>query len=486
LQRAFGLSLYAQGQTEQAIGYLNKTVALGADRPGDELMDVYYALGGCYFAAQDYEQAIRFYGQAQELDPEGRSVWAGEARDNLDTIHVENAMRDILLDLDFSNVATEGGETYAIAKTGQKVEIRGPVRLLEGPWEGAQALVVEEGTTNLIQNPSAEADGWWILKGWNDGLAPVRSNGWARCGSHSWKLGNSVAGNTGFEVDLSDLVPLDDYTISFDFNFDTDVTSGGYVAFYDSGTWQQQDVVPFDPINAGHGRLAFTLTPTTDNPTLRLAFVPVSSGNNYVDCIQLEHKSYATSYSDGDQGGGYFWSGPAYAGTSVRAATQLTTSVADVMNASGGSVAVWIRPLHASGSVTRTNPGLFRWWEGWNTESMYVEFNTDYSMIGFRSYVNSVKQGSLDADVTWDTETWHFLVFTWDDLNHERKSYIDGEQRDSGTYSAPSIVSSTVAWGWTLAGREVNGSLALIATFDRALTPDEVAALYKVGDSADK
>ena len=44
--------------------HLNKAVALGAGRSGDELLD------GCYFEVQDYEQALA-------LDPEGQPVRMG-------------------------------------------------------------------------------------------------------------------------------------------------------------------------------------------------------------------------------------------------------------------------------------------------------------------------------------------------------------------------------------------------------------------------
>jgi hypothetical protein len=112
-------------------------------------------------------------------------------------------------------------------------------------------------------------------------------------------------------------------------------------------------------------------------------------------------------------------------------------------------------------------------------DAVFAEFVSDYSSIRFSSYARGTGQPGVSADVSWEAETWHFLVFTWDDAVNERSLYGDGELEDSDAYSAPSISSDTVAWLWTFGGRELGGAVSRIVTFSRALTAGEVAALYR-------
>ena len=64
---------------------------------------------------------------------------------------VEKAMQDVLLDLGFSQVITNADQTFTIARTGQKVIIEGPARLV---GEQVKALAIDE-TTRLTAPTSA-------------------------------------------------------------------------------------------------------------------------------------------------------------------------------------------------------------------------------------------------------------------------------------------------------------------------------------------
>ncbi|MFC1461396.1 LamG domain-containing protein [Verrucomicrobiota bacterium] len=58
----------------------------------------------------------------------------------------QNAMRNVIMDLNLSELVTEGSRTYAISGTGRKASIEGPARLVEGPAKGSRALVINETT----------------------------------------------------------------------------------------------------------------------------------------------------------------------------------------------------------------------------------------------------------------------------------------------------------------------------------------------------
>jgi len=69
----------------------------------------------------------------------------------------ENIFSDVLLYLDFSTSVTKGDRSYLVARSGQKVEVVGSARFVDGPWKGSRAIMVE-GTSNptqIIGPPSA-------------------------------------------------------------------------------------------------------------------------------------------------------------------------------------------------------------------------------------------------------------------------------------------------------------------------------------------
>ncbi len=469
LQRALGVSLYVQDQPEQAAEHLNKAVALGADHTGDELMDVYYALGGYYFGEQDYEQAISFYEQAQGFDPEGQAIWADEARANFDEAYLRLApsvMKKALLDLDFSNIVTEGDETYAVARTGQKVEIKGVVHLVDGPRAGSRALVVEEGTTNLFSNPSAETDtrGYSGVTG-EETITRVSTQ--AKFGEYSirceadantegiYQRYTSVDnGNYAFSVWLrgSGVVKLRIYI-------------AGWVQFTDSAEITLTDVWT---------RHSVTLNVTADHAYV--GGIVWQSGDGTADFCsdgwQMEAKPYATTYCDGDQGPGYSWSGVPHASPSARAASSVSVPSAGAISGPTGSINIWWHPGHAY--AVDYYRYLFDLRDGTDWGYLYWDYNNDkYSFTGLLS----------DAQ-TFSANEWQHVVVTWQ--SGERKIYVNGALENSDSTSQSRSIPAVFYIGVGHSGYPMNGATAEFAIFDHVLTAEEVAALYRVGVSASR
>jgi len=484
LQRALGLSLYAQDQLDQAAEHLNKAIALGANRSGDELLDVYYALGGYYFGEQQYEQAISFYEQAQEFDPEKKAVWAGEARANLDEAYsrlAEGVMKEALLDLDFFDIITEGDETYAVAKTGQKVKIKGPVRLVDGPWEGAQALVVEEGTTNYCTNSSLETGATgWTSPGGADGS---RSSDDARFGDYSYKVvcPGSATGERG-EWTESALAGSTQYVASIWvkapegatlFAQLADGATSGYHVFAATGQWQR--------VQVAH---TTTVSPTTNAFSVRTT-ESAQAITFYLDGLQIEQKTRATSYCDGDQGPGCFWTGTPHGSISRRTASHVDLD--DYVDLVNGKDTLSFRivvqmPYDADGTWPVNYSRLM---ELYGDASNYTTLV--YSQIHHKFYMEITDGDSTGSTYSsasaqaFSAGDWLDIVVTSDFSINDHRVYINGELDSNNNVSLSTPSLSYWALGSNYGGGQ-QGSFGFTeyTVFDRALTADEVAALYRV------
>jgi Tfp pilus assembly protein PilF len=492
LQRALGLSLYSLDQPEQAMEYLNKAVALGADRSGEELADLYYALGGCHFALQDYGQAIRFYEQAQELEPEGRSVWAGEAQANLDEAYARLAplvMKSALLDLDFSNVVTEGGETYAIARAGQRVEIGGPVRLVEGPWEGSQALVVEEGTTNECRDPSFEIDAtYWapaslgsVARTTDDARYGGASLRCSSGGGQSYAQACYVEGVTTFNAAVG-------YAVSAWYKLEN-LPAGGDISFlahWNGGAHDNATTGVMVGTSEGGGwhYVSTVLTPDYGDRTEAGFYLSIegatADGQSFLlDGFQVEQgRDYSTSYCDGDQGEAYSWSGIPHGSTSVRPAAAVAVGTAGNINPAAGTMAIWFR---FSGDEISHIRGIWSNHTAVNDRLQLFACSPSADRITLFRNVGSGNEVLASITTTIDTD-WHHLVWSWDTSGS--RLYLDGSLQ--ATYDGNAWSGVTLAPGMYL-GCEVydlpaylNGVFAKFAVFNRVLTAEEIGALYGI------
>lgn len=188
------------------------------------------------------------------------------------------------------------------------------------PLKGFFSVIIPEATINLIANPSMELN----LTGYNNvgGSAPTRTMVESRRGA--WGLTNSPAATQGIYYTPVPLVSGTTYTFSLDFLGRGGFTYRIYFAdaagallgtakvFTATGGWERPEVT-------------YTETSTAD----RRVYViqdSVSAGGIpfYADGFQVEAKTYATTYCDGDCLGlvpgrqDFFWSGLQHASSSQR------------------------------------------------------------------------------------------------------------------------------------------------------------------------
>lgn len=192
------------------------------------------------------------------------------------------------------------------------------------PSKGLFSVVVPEATTNLCTNPSVETGtaGYTAVGG-----SIARSTTQQRRGVYSLAVTPTSAATDGVYFGTVSLTSGTTYTASVDVYGAPGVeyqlyfaTTGGAALgtptrFTGAGRWQRVDVQ----------------YPETSSTTRRVYIAKRTGASTavfYVDGLQVEAKSYPTTYCDGDQAGfvpgqvppPYLWSGTAHASTSSRSA----------------------------------------------------------------------------------------------------------------------------------------------------------------------
>lgn len=211
------------------------------------------------------------------------------------------------------------------------------------------SIVVAEGTTNYVANPSAEIDltGYGNLNG-----TIARTSAQQRRGVYSILATPSAANQIGGVYYDLDLVEGQTYTLSADFlgaaNLeyafilaDPDETITGILAGMWKGIFSTLTYSTSYPISENIiAQKRFRARGCWERPsfvfasdatdTRRLYIVKTSTsaiGPFYTDGWQVEAKAYPTTYADGDQRGflrdelAYYWTGAAHASTSIRSAS---------------------------------------------------------------------------------------------------------------------------------------------------------------------
>ena len=202
-----------------------------------------------------------------------------------------------------------------------------------------------------------------------------------------------------------------------------------------------------------------------------------AQGDLLVDAFQVEQNSHVSTYCDGDQGKGYAWVDVPHTSTSTRAQTYVQYQSADV-SLSAGSIATWMKPgqFYDWPYIFGSYPGKF---------DAYLDASGN---IHFRVYDDAGENGAniayeLGMDAAGD---WHHSVYVWSQTaidGYNMWLYVDGVLRDQSTNT---YWPTSLPPDYTRLQPGARRVVAEFSTFDRALTPDEVAALYSRGVSASR
>lgn len=210
-----------------------------------------------------------------------------------------------------------------------------------GKVREAAGLVVEEGTTNLLTNPSFERG----AEGWTAGSAPVS-------GFVVTPVESALFGKRSLRLDNSNgTAPATLTTTAGDGTLATWSVYARAVPVERAGAASTAAT-----FSLGLGGLAaqghdlgatwqrFAYTGTTGGTATQAQIIVPAGAIVEIDGAQLEAKPYATSYADGSLGAGYGWAGVADASVSGRLATVATLPLDGLATAAHGAISFWATP----------------------------------------------------------------------------------------------------------------------------------------------
>lgn len=371
---------------------------------------------------------------------------------------------------------TAGGSWYARDALSPEREavISGALHVVAGPWAGSRALVAERGTTNLINNPSAETGtaGWFVYG----------SNTIDRITDQAWVGSYSVKATYQDNIDLcrpNTVATLADgtYTASAWVYIPADWDGGEICIAWNSYSGSSiVERVDSDGVRGRWVRIHTTQLLSGDGDgwlRVQATSAPTAGKYVYIDGFQCEAGSL-TSYCDGDQGTGYAWTGTSHASTSTRTETQVSLATqSELISAiSPLCLSMWVQMPYDSDGV----------WPSDSIDNRVFVFGSggDYVYLAWRPdemrwrLWSNLTSTALQAADTFTAGDWVHIAITTDGTAWSL--YLNGALAGSANLGATPAVTY-----WAL-GSNANGgnfTYAEYAVFDSALTPEQVAALHQ-------
>jgi hypothetical protein len=295
-----------------------------------------------------------------------------------------------------------------------------------------KSVMIEEGTTNLIQNGSIETNTvWWSTNNsgatvtmnriTNDGVIGSSCIEYAVTNPGSWHY--LVNQFYGYGTITSGAV----YTLSFWARKTTPVTPNAFVAIMDTSATNKVLSEQYFTLTNKWQKFVFTFTaPSSGNlPTLYFSYgggSPTNVGTIRVDGVQLEQKAYATSYTDYGV---------------VRSPDSLTIPTSGVVNPSKGTVII---KAYVDGDIASNSPAVNHYLFSTSTSAsglIGIKKGQGVSVWEAVLFNNSgVSQGAQSSGNV--SVGWHTFAIRWN--SSENSLWIDGVK--VGTKTNPSLPTS--------------------------------------------
>lgn len=216
----------------------------------------------------------------------------------------------------------------------------------------------------------------------------------------------------------------------------------------------------YTDMGGGWWRLSFTSG--TQPAGTYVQGVEVKPGKTvYVDGVQLEQKTHASTYADGSLGNGYSWSGTENESISTRTIGDLRYTVTGNISNTQGAYSFWVKPRATS-------------WDSLFDTSLSIGcgyLNLVHS--GSMMYLYDSCSNQISRSVTWSNDEWKHIVVVWGE------NYLNLYLNSVGSTALSAFNQRTMSSIYLN-----RGGLSMISDFrifDKALTPSEVSALYNQG-----
>ena len=346
---------------------------------------------------------------------------------------------------------------------------------LSGPERYNSGLWLEEATTNLLRNPSAEADHTTGVA-YSGGVTGSRNTDHHSVGSASFGVVTPATVSTGIVISSATGLGLTGSALPFVGSMDLEGNGSvnvNVVLRY-TDTTNTTGSTQLHANGSGYQRVKTPVV--TSDPAKTLTSVEIAARNSanavitfYPDAAQVEQKAYATSYADGSLGAGYGGS----AGAWTRAASSASISPTGILNPASGALAFRITPTIETGleeiwgecGVKGSGTDHVRWGRD-ASKHPFVEWSANNA-----SYQRLTGSETLNALTTYDLYLGHSATTI--------SLAVDAGTLQTGTRAA---VSGDFSTGDLTLEASAGGVIYQpFATFDRPLMNYEVARLNSAG-----
>ena len=351
-------------------------------------------------------------------------------------------------------------------------------------WPGkfGKAIVVSEGTTNELVNPSFEVDlsGWTLSQGGTGGTLS-RDATTSVVGSYSLK----IMKGTSWTQAISDTIALaDGESVTISAWLKTD--GSGDVVIEVRDTTNTVTRAASSPVSSTEWTYVYAswtnTTGTTVNVRMQISLSQATGASvAWADACQMERKSYPAAYCDGDLPG-HTWSGAPHSSTSSRSGGGITYQADGNVNADEGTIAVWgyvgpgtqVAGKYSTLILVVEDPAVAqnRIYVHWSTNVYLARFYDGSGNATFLSGPSSLSPG------------WHHFAVTWDKKTSSAAFYVDGLLvASSSSATLPAQLSgatiyvghSPAAWGSQWWNEKIDDLIMV----ERAFSADEIRAIYE-------
>lgn len=309
------------------------------------------------------------------------------------------------------------------------------------------ALQVGEATTNVFSNSSFESGmtGWTVATGGGTGTG-VQDTGRAVHGASSCR---ATQGSVALTVTQSITAITGAYSISAFVHANGGVVTSSLFRFVYNGA----AVNPTTITHFGGGWYFCRYTSTLTAGSRTMGFQ--SYGTVWVDAIQLEQKSYSTVFTP----------------SARSAAAVLRYNAINNINPARGSISAWV---FVDDTNTVDGHGIVEAGSAWPYFGFWINSSGLQFLIGDGSGYQQITQAC-------GYQAWRHVCATWDVSTGLMKVYVDGVSTASTTLTRTPAIGSNLYVGslGVLSSYNFNGWIDDLAILDRALTDDEVSAIYQ-------
>ncbi|HHX28259.1 MAG TPA: LamG domain-containing protein [Firmicutes bacterium] len=344
-------------------------------------------------------------------------------------------------------------------ETGEQVGVNEP-RFVAGPFPGSKALLVEEGTENLILDSEAIDAVSWKKESFVGTITPN-----ATAAPNGTNTADQINITNGYVYRRMTLTAGRTYTFSCWVKSATgaDIPNGGLVIWcYNGAAGSGMRVRSTATITTSWQRLSVSYTAAADETdfSFMVAGVAITRPYNvYVWGAQVEAKEYPTSYM-------------ATSGASVtRSPETLTIPTAGVLNDRGPwTVECWAKANYSGSSLRMP----FAAWD-----KFYVGLNSSDKPRFSWVDANNVQQNAIATNALNNPTGWHYWTFTWDGVT--ARIYVDGVKVIEVETDLPKPLPAYLTVGWGASGYYWNGLIDDLRISSIARSDEEILAAYQAG-----